>query len=186
MNPFSRSRILFVPFPQLVVQKIANCTSFSTQFSTCCFPLDDINFSLGSPVIRMAKKEQASAIQIQHGYDSQNVYPIAEPLPVPGTKQAQALLPSIIREGSTFLKYSRVTLGLAAALLLLFPVTILPGLIVVILPIEIAVLGRVYDMTIESNSEKTTLHRLPIPDHNLAWRIEETAVRPSDHKPYTT
>jgi hypothetical protein len=134
----------------------------------------------------MAKKEQASEIQIEQGYSSLNVYPISEPLPIPDTKRAQALGPSIIREGSTFLKYSQVTLGLAIALFMLFPVTILPGLIVVVLPIEIALLGRVYDMTTESNSKRTTLHRLPVSDHNLACRIEETAVRPSDHKPYTT
>lgn len=134
----------------------------------------------------MVKKEQSSEIQIQHGYKSPEVYPLSDPLLGPEMREIKVLGPSEIREGSTFLKYSRVALGLVAAVFLLFPLTILPGLIVVILPTEIALIGRVYDVAIEGNSEEIPLHRLPRTSHQSALEIEETAIRPSGQNPYST
>ncbi|MFQ5831226.1 MAG: hypothetical protein ACE5H4_00795 [Candidatus Thorarchaeota archaeon] len=48
-------------------------------------------------------------------------------------------------EGETLRRYSLTALGLSGAVILMLPLFLLPGLLLFVLPVEIALLGRTYD-----------------------------------------
>jgi len=132
-------------------------------------------------MIEMSQRESTDRHRDAHGiYEMDSTYsPSIRPHEPLTTQQVTSAKDNLLR-------YSKAILGLAAAFSLLLPISLLPGLIVVILPVEIALLGRVYDVVIENGPTKSTLPQsLSIDRNPVEVQKEDTVVRPSGQNPFS-